>query len=235
MSLAALSLKRSYISAALLAIAALSKGPPILMVVYFVLFRKDLGYLARFLMSASPVVLASSLVVPYKLYAYYLVNVAPAPTTAFSMEANESVVGLLSRSHLSELTPTVTFAGYMAFAAFAVHFGRQARALGQRALRDDTMFLMNVLVILLFEPRTSIYPYVWIILPAALFLSTIMADKVSTYYLLSTSLATALLNANVVPASAPPSIIVPIDLAGNALMTLTLALVHVRLGIVSCK
>ena len=60
-------LKHRFTSAVMLSIATLLKGPAVLLLFYFVLFRRDLGYLARFLTSAVVVVVVSLLIVPIQL------------------------------------------------------------------------------------------------------------------------------------------------------------------------
>jgi len=70
-------LKRRFASAVLLSIATLLKGPAVFLLIYFVVFRRDLQYLAHYLFSMLVIVVASLLVVPIRFYWYYVVNVVP--------------------------------------------------------------------------------------------------------------------------------------------------------------
>jgi hypothetical protein len=188
---------------------------------------------------------ASLLVVPIGLYWYYIVNVVPMLSVALSLESNQSLVGSMSLAGMSKLTPFVSLAGFGLFALFSfnVNSNRWASAFGKRTLREDAMFLMNILVMLLFDPRSLVYPYVWVILPLALFLSTLLMEGPKLAYLALIGFATCFLNSSsgaavlsfiVYPASLPTFMIGNLIMAiqrgslmiGNLMMVTSLILIY---------
>jgi hypothetical protein len=212
------------------------KGPAIFLLIYFVAFRRDLRYLVDFVISTVVIVGASVLVVPIELYWYYIVNVVPKLWTTASFCAfcpvaqtdNRSIMGWISLAGLSKFTPFVSLAGFGLFALFSfyVDSNKWADAFGKRTVRADAMFLLNVLVMLLFEPHSMVYPYVWIILPSALFLSALLVDEVKLAYLALVSIETFLLNSSPYPSFfsyvGRPMTIIPWALVGNLMMTISL-------------
>src|SRR5208282_5880980 len=187
LSLVSQKMRRKFASSLLLSIATLLKGPPILLLIYFVLFRRDLRYLAYFLISIVTVVGLSLLAVPVHLYWYYFTYVATLLSVAATASAstNQSVVGYMSNVGLSYLTPIVSLAcvGLFAFFAFYVNSNKFPHASDKQSIRADAMFLMNVLVMLLFVSRAWIQDYVWVILPLALVLSSLLILDVKLAYL----------------------------------------------------
>ena len=117
-----------FMSAGLLSIATILKGPALLLLIYFVLFRRDVQYLFRFLVSTLLIVGASLLVVPVGLYSYWIWNVLPTFSTAFPLNTdpsfllypNESVIGLLVLVHLSQITLAVSVTALALFGGFSV-------------------------------------------------------------------------------------------------------------------
>jgi len=84
------------------------------------------------------------------------------------------------------------------------------------------MFLLNGLVVLLFDPRAIIYPYVWVILPLAIFLSGLLVTNVRLGYLALAGVGALFLNANVTPQYLSVGFehqIMPLNLVGNLFMT----------------
>jgi hypothetical protein len=243
LSLASQRLKHEFLSAVLLAMAILLKGTPILLLIYFVAFRRDLQYLARFLVSSLAIVGASMLVVPVGLYWYYIVNVAPTLSEAIALVDNQSIVGLMSLAGLSKVTPYVSLAGFGLFTLFSFYASSnwRANAFGKKTLCADGMFLMNVLIMLLFGPRSTIYPYVWVILPLALFLSGLLMEELRLAYLALVGIETVLMNSNPYPLFffrwnpqafffyfGVPVTVIPWAMIGNLMMILSLIPVYLR-------
>jgi hypothetical protein len=89
---------------------------------------------------------------------------------------------------------------------------------------------MNILVYLLLGPQTSPYSYVWVILPLALFFSTLLAEeKARLLYLALVSFAAFLLSSNnyinpyvIIWQNSNGQLPLPINVAGNLIMTLSL-------------
>ena len=219
--------KHRLTSAVMLSVATLLKGPAVLLLIYFVLFRKDFGYLARFLASTLLVVAVSLFIVPIQLYWYYAVNVLPTFSTSFALDSNQSITGLVSLAKLTQITPVVSVAGFVLFGIFAYWISSRKWVVDRPALYGDGMFLMNVLVVLLFGPRSTVYPYVVVILPLALFLSGLLMERVRSAYLVAAGVGTFLLNSTISPDFLNYRTI-PLGLIGNVLMTIALILLYVR-------
>jgi hypothetical protein len=222
-------LKRRFASAAVLSVATLLKGPPILLLVYFVVFRRDVRYFVEFLVSILVIVGASLVVVPIGLYSYYAIHVTPVLSRAIGMEANQSVVGALALGGMSKLTPLLSLVAVGVFALFAFYAGsgRSAGSLGKNTLRSEGMFLMSVLMMLLFGPRSTVYPYVWVILPLALFLSSLLLESVKMHYLMLVGCATFLVNSVLSPNFLDYRTL-PLALIGNVVLTISLIPIYVR-------
>ena len=227
LSLASQKLKHGFWSASLLAFATLLKGPPILLLVYFVLYRRDLAYLARFLLSTGTIIAVSLLFVPVQLYFYYLTNVVPALSIVSSSQVNQSIGWYVWLLGMGNLSSYISVLGVGLFASFSLYVNRRGLKLFREGpMRNDAMFLMNVLVLLLFGPRTWPANYVWIILPIALFLTTLMMEQVRVTYLCLVGLGTFLLNS----ALSQKFLLTTLPLAtiGNLVLTLSLIPIYVR-------
>lgn len=235
MSLVVERLKRHSVSAVFLSIATLLKGPAVFLLIYFVIFRRDLKYLVHFTFSTFVIVGASLLVVPIKLYWFYLVNVLPTLYSEYSLGESQSIVRVLYLAGLNEPTlQAISVAGFVLLAifAFCANSNRWAKVFGKRTLRADAMFLMNVLIVLLLSPRSLISPYVWVILPVALFLSALLVEDVRLAYLGVVGLAAFLVNSNPHPYFffylGMSVTIIPWMMIGNLMMTISLIPIYIR-------
>lgn len=222
-------LQHNFASAAVLSIATVLKGPPFLFLIYFVLFRRDAQYLFHFLISILVMVGGSLLVVPIPVYWYYLTNVVPTFSFIFPVEMNQSLIGYVALAGMSKLAQAASLVGYTLFALFAyfVNSRKRAVAFGKTTLSGDTMFLMNGLILLLLGPRSTVYPYVWIILPVALFLSALLEKKVRVAYLIVIGVAIFLLNATLQQVFFLYAML-PLEVIGNLILTLSLIPIFLR-------
>jgi hypothetical protein len=222
-------------SAAVLALGTLLKGPPILFLIYFVAFRKDLRYLVDYFASLLAGFGMSLFVVPIHLYWYWVVNVVPTLFVGSAVEINESVLRPLSHDGLASITPVILVAGVCSYAAFAFYVNTHwVKGLLRHALSADAMFLMNTLVILLLGSRSWPQDYVWVILPSALFLSELITENVKITYFALIGVATFLFNFNTYPIFPYflgfPVTMIPTGLIGSLLMFSALILYYVRHG-----
>ena len=214
-------------SAVLLSIATLLKGPAVVLLIYFVLFRRDFRYLGYYLVSTLLIVGASLLVVPVGLYAYYLGNVVPALSIASNAET-QSVVRYLPLLGMSKISPLVSAVGVVLFGYFSFWAGsKPLPTISQRMFPADAMFLMNVLVTLQFNPRNASYEYVSVILPLALFLSTLLMEHTKLWYLTLVGLSTFLVNSVVSPEFLGFRTF-PLEIIGNLLLTFSIILIYFR-------
>jgi hypothetical protein len=189
------------ISATLLAAGTLLKGPPMLFLVYFVVFHRDLRYLIYFLESASAMVGISFLFIPVQLYWTWTFNVLPTLLVAAALPINESLTGAVSMSGLGYLTPGLFVAGICMFATFAYRAYPRSltKQVSSTSVFVDAMFLMNSLVILLLGTRSWIQDFVWVIIPATLFLSALLVQGVKSSYFVIVAVAAFLFNCSTYP------------------------------------
>jgi len=228
MSLAFQRLRHGYASAVMLSLATLMKGPAVILLVYFVLFRRDFKYLFRFLLSTTVAVGISLFVIPVGVYEYYFLHVVPTFSGVINASSNQSVGGLVSIANLSPIAPMLSLVGFVLFVLFSWWAGSRRLPLLVENLSSDAMFLMNVLIMLLFGPRSIIYPYVWVIIPLALFLSGILMEPVRIRYFALVGFAAFLLNSNWVFLRARVIQVLPFEVIGNIMITLCLVLFYVR-------
>jgi hypothetical protein len=244
LSLTAYRSKHSRVSATLLAAGALLKGPPLLFLLYFVVFHRDFRYLLHFLESAVAILGVSLLVVPIQLYWIWMANVFPTLFVSTALPTSVSVAGAVSLSNLSYFTPRVFVAGTCMFAAFAYRIcpNSLTKVAGQSSVAADAMFLMNSLVILLLGTRSWPQDYVWVLIPTALFLSALLVENANTYYFIVVGLAAFLFNFepyplflyylaqyDIIGSFIPQTqILLPTALIGVLLMASCLALLFIR-------
>lgn len=225
LSLVSQRLKHESVSAVLLSIAALLKGPPALLLIYFVLYRRDLKYIARFVLSTIIIVGGSLLIVPVGLYSYWISHVLP--DLSYASELSPSVPGFIAIAHLVQITPAITVTGCFIFAIFALWAGSKKSAEEDAMLRADAMFLMNILIMLLFGFRTNVYSYVWVILPLALFLASLLVQQAKTKYFTLVCAGAFLLNSVLSPDFFDYRTL-PLSLLGTLTLTLTLIPIYTR-------
>jgi hypothetical protein len=219
-------LNHRFTSAALLSIATLLKGPAVVLLIYFVIFRRDLRYLGCFLISTCLIVGVSLLVVPVGLYWYYLTTVIPTLSVTLNPGGQSFARYLLLG--LIKLTPVVSLAGVCLFGYFAFWVGsKNLPAINERTLSVDGMFLMNVLIMLQLNLRSDYYQYVAVILPLALFLSALLMENVKIEYLALVGFSTFLLNSVVAPDFLGFHTY-PFEMVGNVMLTLGIILMYLR-------
>ena len=231
LALAAGRLRRRYLSAFILALAVLLKIDPVFLLIYFVIFRRDWKYLVGFIASLAGVIGVSLFVVPIQWYWYYVVKILPTQYTDYSMLNDQSVVRFLWYLGLNKVElQAISMLGLGLFTLFAfyVSSNRWRNCFGKKTIRGEAMFLMNGLVILFLSPHSLIYPYAWVVLPLALFLSSLMSESSRFTYLLLVGIAGLLLNSQ--PTgwtgyflnSYFVSMLVPTILIGNSILIVSL-------------
>jgi hypothetical protein len=230
-----------YLSAFLLSAATVIKIEPVFLLVYFVIFRKDLKYLGSYLTSLATIAGVSLLTVPVQWYWYYVVNVAPTLYSQYSLESDQSIVHFLWLAGLNKpILQAVSIVGVGLFAifAFCVASSKWTDFFG-KSLRADAMFLMNGLAVLFFSPRALVYPYAWTILPLAYFLSGLLMQRVKSAYLVIVGVATFLLGTEPTgyygwalsyyyEMAVVKNLVVPTIAIGNAILILSLTVLFLR-------
>jgi len=241
LSLILLRMNRKYLSPLLLSIAVLLKGAPVFLLIYFVLYRRDWRYLANFLIFTMLIVGLSTLVVPLSWYSSFLTDVVPTLSVVQLEPMNQSIIRYLSLTGLGDASSNVSIAGTGLFAVFSFVIGRKLSTIRYEPLQDDAIFLLNVLIMLLLGPRSWPATYVWVILPLALFLSSILRENVRPVYLVLVGLATILLSSTLVQFFLVQVISqmnhlqlveLPLLIIGNMIMVVCLTIVLVRINAV---
>ena len=234
LSLASQKTKHRFVSALMLSVGILMKGSAIFLLIYFVVFRRDWKYLAYFLACTLAIVGVSLLVVPVQLYWYWIAKVAPTLYSMYELPASQSIIRPLWLAGLGkDALQAASLVGMALFTIFSFYAGpdRSADASRSNTLRADAMFLMNGLIILLLSPRSTIYPYVWVILPLALLLSALLMEEVRIAYLALIGAATFLLNSTL----SQPFLnyaTLPFAMVGNLILVLSLTVVCLRPSLV---
>jgi hypothetical protein len=228
LSFAALRFKRVTVSVVLLSAAMLMKGPAVMLLIYFVVYRRDFRFFLRFIAAVSGIVLASLLAIPIQLYYSYFAIVAPMMSITSSAEMNQSIIRYVSLSGMSNLSSVVALVGVGLFAVFAFYVSSKSLNVFRKSgLRDEAIFLMNVLVMLVLGPRSWPATYVWAILPIALFLSALLVEHVKTPYLASVGIAAFLLGASLTQEFLIYSTL-PLAVTGNLILILLLIPICIR-------
>jgi len=136
---------------------------------------------------------------------------------------------------LSQITLAVSVTAWVLFGVFSVWVTSKKIPSGHGLLSADAMFLMNILVILLFSPRNTIYPYVGVILPLALFLSALLIERVNLGYLTLVAFGTLLLNSVLSPSFLYTPILLPLELIGGLILIISLIPIFIRPSLIFKK
>ena len=206
-----------------LSVGFLFKLVPGLLLVYFVLFRRDIGFLLQFALISLAIVGGSLLVIRPDLYWYYAVH-SSYIITAQHQEMNQSLLRLLANTTLS---PFVGVFGILLFGAFSYFISRKEGDRGNFELFDEAMFLMNVLVLLFLGPHSWNQAYVWVILPGSLFATSII-KRAKTYYLVLVGASLFLLSSIIYYRFYHSTALNSLNLIGNGLMLTALVLLFVK-------
>jgi uncharacterized membrane protein (DUF485 family) len=163
--------------------------------------------------------------IPIAWYAYYVTNVLPGLSIVSSWYLNQSIVSYVSAVGLSDISGAISAFGVGLFALFSLYAGmKRGEPFHEKSLRGDGMFLMNVLVMLLFGPRSWPATYVWVILPLALFFSAVLMEQVRVAYLVLMGLATFLMNSTLLQEFMLETY--PLAMFGNLILTAILTLIY---------
>jgi hypothetical protein len=163
---------RSWPSAVLLALAAVTKVTPLLVVVALVVYYRDWRFAAKTALILGAVVGVSLAFVPLHFY---------REAAAVLFLRSQSMPGAVNQSLMRWLHRFPTAPRYASFAAYACLLGglawmgrrahADARAIAASVEAPDVLvFSLAVLVMLLFTPIAWIWTYVWVIVPAAMLL-----------------------------------------------------------------
>jgi hypothetical protein len=191
-------------SAFLFALATMTKVSPVLFLIYFVLFLKDYRFLITFCLWAAGMVLVSLLAVPFGLYMDYIFRVLPEIGKGASYWLNQSIVKFVPVSQ-GNLAKAISLGGFVLFGLFALWLGKRypssrripGKTLGEQHSISESVFILNILVILIFSGMAWSMAYVWMILPAALLVTRLVNSRPKTWYLILICVSVFLLESKV--------------------------------------
>lgn len=200
------------------------------------IFRRDFKYLVGYVLSSVAIVATSLIIVPIQWYFYYFSHIVPTLYSQYTMDSNESMIRFLWYAGLTKPElQAVSAIGVSLLAVFAFYIPRRhVGMLGDKMLLADAMFLLNGMIILFLSPRALIYPYCWVILPAAYFLSGLLMGQVRTLYLGCIGVAAFLLNSQPTGYNGwflnvyRVDMVVPTNLIGGSILILGLVVLCVK-------
>ncbi len=190
-------------SAILLSLAALLKVSPVLLLITYVVFHRDLRYLLTFTVAGLSLVLFSLLFVPFELYPDYALHILPEVSGGTSYWLNQSLAKLFGENPLAVRAISATsLAGFTLFAWWMQKHTREAITtsgwrLGTGSFIPEVVFCLNLLVILLVVGKVWSMTYVWMILPSALLLSRFLSGPWKLGFLVALGMGAFLLQAKV--------------------------------------
>jgi hypothetical protein len=162
---------RSWPSAALLALATVTKVTPLLVVAALVVYYRDWRFLAKTALLLAVLLAASLAFVPLHYY---------REAAAVLFLRSQSMPGAVNQSLMRWLHRFPSAPRYASLVAYACLFGglawmgRRARAWQSIVESHETpnvvVFSLTVLVMLLFTPIAWIWTYVWVIVPMTMLL-----------------------------------------------------------------
>jgi hypothetical protein len=197
-----------------LSLAFLIKVNPILLLLTFIIYFKDIKVLLYFLASCLTIVLASFLFLPPRFYSEYFLHILPTVSEGSAYIYNQSLFRLFY-SWQVQLEPEVLSGvqsqlgivnGMLTVLLIAVVPGSLfflARRIVNTAGRlpewmaseyETTIFFINILAILLFTSRSWHMVFVWAILPMSRLMVGFL-EKANVWFALLTGLSFTMINA----------------------------------------
>lgn len=180
-------------SALLLALAGLLKVSPLLLLIYYLLYLRDWRYTLAVLAAGVGLAGISLLAVPFHYYPEYVMYILPVVSGGTGYYLNQSLLKYLADNPL--LAQGVSAAGLGLFALFAGWAGSQQRRAD--GFETTAAFILNLLVILVFQGKAWSMAYVWAILPCALVLTYLLHHAAKPWQLLAAGAASALMVAKI--------------------------------------
>jgi len=165
--------RRRLLGAIILAAATLIKVSPAFLLIYFVLFQRDLRFLWMYAAALAVLIGLSLLAVPAGMYADYVRYVLPEVSRSTSFWLNQSIPKYLTFSPW--LARIASLGGLAMLAGLVWAIGRQSKGeerepalllAGDRFL-GEVVFILNLAGILIFLGKAWTAAYVWLILPSA--------------------------------------------------------------------
>lgn len=189
-------------AAFLFALATAAKVSPLFFLIYFVVFLRDYRFLLAFCLWGVSLIAASLLIVPFDLYADYIVSILPAVSKGTAFWANQSILKFVpaGRGGLAQILSAAGLGGFTLFCLWLsirrpISQRAPVKTLGEFPSLSESVFMLNMLIILAFAGKAWTMAYVWMILPSALLLAGMLDSRTKPRYLAAIVLAIGLLGA----------------------------------------
>jgi len=187
--LAAYARGRRWLAAFLFALGTVMKVSPLLFLIFFVIYLRDWSFLVEFLVNCLGLCLLSLIFIPAGLYPDYILNILPEISKGTDYWINQSLLKYLyGNAIVAQLVAVMGIIGFMVLTwvirqRSRLQESRLVAPLDRGAMTVVTIFLMNLLVILVFAGKAWSMAYAWTILPAALYLTLLLQVEPRPIYL----------------------------------------------------
>ena len=209
--------------AILLALATLIKINPVFLLLYFIIYKKDLRFLLNYAVSCVGLVLLSLISVPVHLYKMYIKIILPSIGKGSVYFYNQSLF-----RPLSTIIPNERVLSLVLCFLLILVFGSLCYFVWRRKIKGgfvDTAFLaLNLLGVLLITPFSWHMAYVWILIPIILLLYRCYRCpiRISYIFILPLLVGTALVVSRIDPQNSGP-LVTNFNLIGAGTLFLTIS------------
>jgi hypothetical protein len=195
--------KKRLLAAIFLAVATLIKVSPGFLLIYFVLFRRDLRFLMMYIGSLAIMMVFSLLFVPIGWYLDYVRYVLPEVGQGTSFWLNESILKYLIFSPGIARAAGITGLGLLAVVIWLIsrRYSAEERMavlpLGNGGTIGELVFILNLTGTLIFLGRAWVAAYVWLIIPSAWLVTILLARRIKLPWVGGICVGIALVTAKV--------------------------------------
>jgi hypothetical protein len=195
--------KKHLLAAILLAVATLIKVSPVFLLIYFVIFRRDLRFLLMYIGTLVILAAFSLFFVPFGWYVDYVRYVLPEVGKGSSFWLSESITKYLSFS--PGIARAAGIAGLILLSAVVWLISRKYTAeernvtlpLGKGGTVGELVFILNLAGTLIFLGTAWVATYVWLIIPSAWLVVIVLTRRVKLPWAAGIGAGIALVTAKV--------------------------------------
>ena len=183
--------KHRLLAAILLAVATMIKVSPGFLMIYFLLFRRDLRFLLMYVASLVVMAAVSLFFVPLGWFVDYVRYVLPEVGKGDSFWLNQSLLKYLSSYPALSRVAGIGGLGLLALVIWFI--SRRYKAdermpafpLGTGGIISELVFILNLSGVLIFLGRAWVAAYVWLILPSAWLVIIILSRRIRLAWVLA--------------------------------------------------
>lgn len=177
--------KQPLLSALFLALGFWAKINPAILLIYFLIYKRDWKYLIYFILCVFVIMTASLIKVPLEWYKIYFSDILPSIANGTGFFYNQSIIRMIYTN--AEASKILSFTGFGIFALYAYFYRSKLNneknklSSGNLAIADLSLWVQNLIIILLFSGISWHMTYTWLIVPSAL-LVTHLYNRLSWPY-----------------------------------------------------